>query len=108
MIGKVAKCKHGKIGVITRVGIKSCSDYYYGIAFDGTSWESKDPVILADNINEYIEHLSLVEQFEELRDEFHNKLKGYKYMKYNMSWTEKDIRDDNEDRDSRIRQGEYE
>jgi hypothetical protein len=65
--GKVARCKAGKIGVI--VGKGKLNEYvatgklnelelrpiefYIGVSLDGSKWQSKDPEILADNINNY-------------------------------------------------------
>jgi hypothetical protein len=57
MIGKVAKCRHGKIGIIMEVvsplyGRK----IYYGIRFDGKQWQSVDPTIIADSAEEYVKN----------------------------------------------------
>ncbi len=68
--GKVAKCKHGKIGVVTSItyyedghqvlGWMSektkdrLDKIYHGVALDGSKWQSKDPTILANSVNEYI------------------------------------------------------
>lgn len=69
--GKVAKCKAGKIGVI--VGKSKMNTYvptgkinelelkpyyfYFGVSLDGSKWQSKDPEIIAENINEYIKNI---------------------------------------------------
>jgi len=57
--GKVAKCKHGKVGVIYLkrygvIGEKADTITYIGISLDGSRWQSKDPEILANNLDEYI------------------------------------------------------
>ena len=67
--GKVAKCKAGKVGVITSRGFvdkngtrimgspvneEGASVVFYGASLDGSKWQSKDPDILADNIDQYI------------------------------------------------------
>lgn len=59
--GKVAKCKHGKIGVIfdvrkPNIGTMDSDDRwtYYGVSLDGSKWQSKDPEIISDNIRDFI------------------------------------------------------
>lgn len=59
--GKVAKCKAGKIGVISAKRTFFPEGLVYiGVALDGSRWQSKDPEIIADNIDEYITHVMFV------------------------------------------------
>lgn len=51
LFGKVAKCKHGKIGVIHNLDRET----YYGVSLNGSKWQSNDPKIIAENLNEYID-----------------------------------------------------
>ena len=56
VIGKVAKCGHGILGVI--VYTRTMGDgtvIYHGVSFDGKNWQSKMPRIIANSINEYLE-----------------------------------------------------
>jgi hypothetical protein len=58
--GKVAKCQHGKIGVIhTKKKHTTIDGYdyimYYGVSLDGSKWQSQRPEILANNLEEFIE-----------------------------------------------------
>ena len=63
MIGKVCKCKKGILGIPTRVRYRTVrlsprrkrEMYYEGINLDGGNWESKDPTVIAENVNEFIE-----------------------------------------------------
>lgn len=57
--GKVAKCKHGKLGIIygqimDYKDVEQGTLIYIGVNLDGSKWQSKDPDILADNIDQYI------------------------------------------------------
>lgn len=54
LIGKVAKCHKGEIGIIThRVGLNG-NRVWRGIKFNGDLWESKKPTIISDNLNQYL------------------------------------------------------
>lgn len=57
--GKVAKCKHGKVGVITNYSTSyvygKLTHTWIGISLKGRRWQSKDPEIIAENLDEYIE-----------------------------------------------------
>jgi hypothetical protein len=77
MIGKVAKCLHGKIGVIacTKREHRWCKEtnktwpegvIYYGCTLDGKPWQSKKPTIIADSLREYIQ--TNVEEFLPIMD----------------------------------------
>lgn len=50
MIGKVALCQHGIAGIIT----EQRSIMYYGKTLGGKDWQSKNPTIIADSIDEFI------------------------------------------------------
>lgn len=61
MIGKVAKCKRGKLGIIVKSKVMPADSddptvdtVYYGIGFDGARWQSKHPEVIADSVDEYI------------------------------------------------------
>lgn len=49
--GCVARCQHGKLGVIFR----ESNGVYYGIGFDGKNWQSKHPAIEATTLQAYID-----------------------------------------------------
>jgi hypothetical protein len=49
-IGNVARCKHGRLGIIT----KRVKHQYYGIGFDGSRWQSIEPKFVAETINDFI------------------------------------------------------
>ena len=63
MIGAVAKCRHGKVGVISSMEIERHGDkksvLYRGVTLDGKAWQSCDPTILAPTVNKYIEEFVL-------------------------------------------------
>jgi hypothetical protein len=62
MIGKVAKCLHNKVGIITNVVYPLYGErIHYGITFGGKPWQSIKPTILADSVEEYIKNN--IEQF---------------------------------------------
>lgn len=66
--GKVAKCKHGKIGIIYGKGrikeyvptgkvnelIGKFHEFYIGVNLDGSKWQSENPEIIANNIRDFI------------------------------------------------------
>ena len=56
MIGQVARNRRGQLAVISWswVRIHTHETVYTGIGFDGTSWESTHPTILATSLDEYI------------------------------------------------------
>lgn len=59
MIGSVARCKHNKLGVITDLGNSPDGrTVYYGIGFDGRSWESTSPTILAASLDSYLQSIT--------------------------------------------------
>lgn len=50
-IGSVCECKCGKLGIVTSI----CGSFLYkGIKLDGTPWESKDPIVVADDVAGFI------------------------------------------------------
>jgi hypothetical protein len=51
VIGNVAKCKRGIIGIITN----KKGDVYFGFTLNNKAWQSIDPDILASNLLEYIQ-----------------------------------------------------
>lgn len=57
-IGNVCKCSRKKLGIVTRV----ISDFITGdltlatgIGFDGKPWQSKNPTVIAENMDAFIE-----------------------------------------------------
>jgi hypothetical protein len=53
MIGSVAKCGNGVLGIITYTKNNYGVVIYHGISFDGKPWHSKMPRVVAKSINEY-------------------------------------------------------
>ena len=60
MIGKVAKCKRGIIGVISHRARTLGNNHhikgplvYKGVTLNGNKWQSKNPEVIAENLNEY-------------------------------------------------------
>jgi hypothetical protein len=53
MIGSVAKCGNGVLGIITYTRNIDGVTMYHGISFDGKPWQSKMPRVVAKSINEY-------------------------------------------------------
>lgn len=67
-VGSVCRCRKGIFGVVAKirnVSKKVSCEYheadgdgywlYEGIAFDGTAWQSKEPVLVAETIEDYLE-----------------------------------------------------
>lgn len=72
-IGNVCKCQHGILGVVTSIPImrvKSRDNFststlkkeglykpplYKGISLSGKSWQSRNPTLVAETIQQYIE-----------------------------------------------------
>ena len=53
--GNVCKCRAGKLGVVARVTILDDDELLcVGIGFDGKNWQSRDPKVLAKNLQEYM------------------------------------------------------
>jgi hypothetical protein len=53
--GSVVKCQRGKLGVVTKLHKSATSGLitYIGVAFDGSNWESINPIFVASNLNKY-------------------------------------------------------
>lgn len=56
--GNVCSCTTGKVGVVTH----EKDGIYYGVAVDGSNWQSKSPELLAVNIKSYINKKHLWER----------------------------------------------
>ena len=60
-VGNVAKCYRGRTGIITKVchnkykKTKTETILYKGVGFDGKPWQSSNPTLLAETIEDYIE-----------------------------------------------------
>jgi hypothetical protein len=54
LLGKVAMCSQGKVGIITGQKALPWGLSYIGIALDGTDWASRQPRILASTVKEYL------------------------------------------------------
>ena len=66
MIGKICKCKQGKIGIVTGMFKNSGPNWtgkdrsvlYRGInIYNGCSWQSLNPEVIAGSMDEYLEIL---------------------------------------------------
>lgn len=68
MIGAVARCRQGKIGVICSIDVDKVDNQkrvlYRGISFNGTSWQSMSPDILAPCVYDYLELIKKKEVVE--------------------------------------------
>lgn len=54
MIGKVAKCRHGIVGVIDKAVVQPDGrTLWKGKSLEGRPWQSVVPVVLADTLEEY-------------------------------------------------------
>jgi hypothetical protein len=61
MIGKVCACSKGIIGVVTAIHTTKLGQRVYsGLNMRGGSWQSVQPTIIADSLEDYIN--SLVEK----------------------------------------------
>lgn len=58
-IGNVALCSANKLGVVYRSvrNTTQCVITYFGIALDGTSWQSTSPKYVAESVNHYMQKL---------------------------------------------------
>lgn len=54
LIGKVGICSHGRIGVITDFQVLPWGDSWVGVGIDGKEWSSRNPIIIANSVEEYI------------------------------------------------------
>ena len=54
LVGKVAICSKGRIGVITGRATLPWGESWVGVGFDGKQWASRSPSVIADNVNDYI------------------------------------------------------
>lgn len=55
MIGRVAKCGRGILGVIAYSKVMGDgSVVYHGVSFGGEKWQSKMPRVLANSLDEYL------------------------------------------------------
>ncbi len=69
MVGSVAKCSKGIIGVICSIDLDHSSSVpaerkilYKGVTLDGKDWQSRNPTIVSKTINEYFDMLRKNEQ----------------------------------------------
>jgi len=61
-VGNVCRCKQGRLGVVTELkwepgpvvyGKSTSRTLYKGIGFDGRKWQSVDPEVINDTLNDY-------------------------------------------------------
>lgn len=52
MIGGVAKCQRGVVGIVLH---RYKNGTYSGITFDNKDWVSTKPIFLTNTVNEYIQ-----------------------------------------------------
>jgi hypothetical protein len=56
LIGKICKCAHNQIGIVTFVREAQDRHLWYGInLYTGGAWQSRNPEIVADGIDEWVE-----------------------------------------------------
>lgn len=54
LIGRVGICSHGRIGIITGRAVLPWGDSWVGIGIDGKDWASRNPIVIAKSVEEYI------------------------------------------------------
>ncbi len=56
MLGSVAKCQNGILGIICDIRIEGLREIVYrGVTFNGRSWQTSDPIIISRTVNDYIQ-----------------------------------------------------
>jgi hypothetical protein len=56
LIGKVAICSIGEIGIIQDYVDMPWGKSYIGIKMDGSSWASRKPYVIANSVQDYAKH----------------------------------------------------
>ena len=54
MVGKVARCQKGILGVVSGKKKSKGQQVWVGVSFEGGPWQSKDPVVVADCLEDYL------------------------------------------------------
>ena len=54
MVGKVARCQKGVLGVISGKKKSKGQQVWIGVSFDGGAWQSQDPVVVAESLEDYL------------------------------------------------------
>jgi hypothetical protein len=62
-VGHVARCRKGKLGVVTNIYKVTGSDAHIwkGIGLDGRPWQSQYPEYVANSVDNYIEQCKIKE-----------------------------------------------
>jgi len=76
LIGKVARCKRGILGIISHRVTNDGKESYLGVSLAGKLWMSFSPEIVADSISEYYENI-IVED----RKQYASSIRTYFYGK---------------------------
>lgn len=55
LIGTICRCKHGILGLVTDWKYVSTEPVYYGFRIkDGGAWQSKNPTVVYNSLEDYI------------------------------------------------------